>query len=363
MDIYSFINSRDIAAHCREIQKEWNSFEMAVLVGRSRRTMAEKHAAWHELIVDYPDMPMPRYREHTSNVSLHKKLAEYIEFEKRIFELFKTPEQGELYTHSVYKLNTAHDSQNIFTTFEKALADVFDTFNREEIKHVYIRKIFADDDSSCMSAIYNCEGNLCHINAWGTAVRKWFSEAEYGEDHLAEIYNLFHDYFYVCIPTPFKRGDILCLHNQYIQLSFRDEICVLDYLDVDVPERLEYLMENGDGSDLLGSGYSLDESAVLIREDIVEHDLYEYYRGKLKGKARTLYFVSMYLKKIISLPELMAMQNRILLQHTFENIHSRNSLIELQTEYDLSLAEGNKVIGCSCPKCSGKKKSNRQTVP
>ena len=57
MDIYGFINSRDVAAHCREINKVWTPFEMAVIIGRSDKTMSEKHAAWRELITDYPDMP------------------------------------------------------------------------------------------------------------------------------------------------------------------------------------------------------------------------------------------------------------------------------------------------------------------
>ena len=34
MDIYSYINSRDVAEYCREIGKVWTQFEMAVIIAR-----------------------------------------------------------------------------------------------------------------------------------------------------------------------------------------------------------------------------------------------------------------------------------------------------------------------------------------
>ena len=82
MNIYDFLNSRDVAAYCREINKTWNPFEMAVIIGRSRCTMAEKHKAWCELINEYPDMPTPENTHYESCGSLHKKLAETMDYEK-----------------------------------------------------------------------------------------------------------------------------------------------------------------------------------------------------------------------------------------------------------------------------------------
>jgi len=35
MDIFSFIDSHDIADHCREINKVWTPFEMAIIIGRN----------------------------------------------------------------------------------------------------------------------------------------------------------------------------------------------------------------------------------------------------------------------------------------------------------------------------------------
>ena len=57
MDIYSYINSCDVAQHCREINKVWTPFEMAVLISRSKHQISEKHTAWTELMNEYLDMP------------------------------------------------------------------------------------------------------------------------------------------------------------------------------------------------------------------------------------------------------------------------------------------------------------------
>jgi hypothetical protein len=50
MDIYDFINSSDVAAHCREINKQWDSFEMAVIIARSERPMVDKAIMQREFI-------------------------------------------------------------------------------------------------------------------------------------------------------------------------------------------------------------------------------------------------------------------------------------------------------------------------
>src|SRR5215469_11612564 len=99
MDIYNFIRSNAVAEHCRNIGKTWNTCEMAVIIDRSNRTIAEKHAAWKELIEHYPDMPaMPNYHDVHFD-SVHKMIAERIDFDQRVIEWFKTPKNGAIYTY------------------------------------------------------------------------------------------------------------------------------------------------------------------------------------------------------------------------------------------------------------------------
>jgi len=83
MDIYSFIGSKDVAKHCRNIGHVFNPLEMAVIIGISGRPMAEVHVAWQELIDDYPDMTVLLYLEDFSqeDSSLHVEIRKAIAYE------------------------------------------------------------------------------------------------------------------------------------------------------------------------------------------------------------------------------------------------------------------------------------------
>ncbi len=78
MDIYSYIRSRDVAEHCRKLGKTWNTCEMAIIIARSGRPQSEVHAAWRELIAEYPDTPAIPSMYGAQFESVHKKLAEII---------------------------------------------------------------------------------------------------------------------------------------------------------------------------------------------------------------------------------------------------------------------------------------------
>lgn len=42
LDIYNYINSPDVAKHCRKISKLWTPFEMAVLISWSNRNICKR---------------------------------------------------------------------------------------------------------------------------------------------------------------------------------------------------------------------------------------------------------------------------------------------------------------------------------
>ncbi len=50
MDIYSFINSKDIEIHCRNNQYNFTPLECAFLIWQCRKyTISEKHKAYQKL--------------------------------------------------------------------------------------------------------------------------------------------------------------------------------------------------------------------------------------------------------------------------------------------------------------------------
>jgi hypothetical protein len=126
--------------------------------------------------------------------------------------------------------------------------------------------------------------------------------------------------FYVDIPTPFKRGDILYFRNQYGEEEGIDAF-VLDSLSSDDPKLHErYLRgEIGDGSDLMGNGYFVNDSGFIYWDHAGVCDYFEYYTDRLEGKERILHYVSLFIKDKIGIPELLTMQSRIFMEHHLDN--------------------------------------------
>ena len=304
MDIYSFINSKDVAKHCREINHQFTPVEMAVVIGRGYcRPMAEKHAAWRELITDYPDMPITYAQYEENYESFHQKVQEVIDYEEQLLKLFKTPEAGAIYVHEVWWNGHYERSHSVFTTFEKAWADVLDRWKHDKVPEIKVVKINADKHDQ-IEVYMDYDGNIRSIIS---NCDEWFP-------HAQEIIDF--DYgCYVDIPTPFKRGDILTIRSNMGQT---DSIFVLDSID---RADLEWNMDRW--------GMFVDDRGVLYGDETDSVDCFEYYRGKLEGNQRLLHYVSLYLNDEIRLPELLTMQCRIVA----ENLLNKNFLINLRGCY------------------------------
>ncbi|MCL2192652.1 MAG: hypothetical protein FWB78_04560 [Treponema sp.] len=128
------------------------------------------------------------------------------------------------------------------------------------------------------------------------------------------------DNFYMDIPTPFKHGDILTCGAGRTRLYGKSPAFVLDFLVRDNPKLLDRALrgEMFDGSDLTSWGFYVDDSGTLYGDHFHNHDDLEYYRGKVEGKDRLLHYVGLYLKKEITLPVLLTMQCRLMLEHQLD---------------------------------------------
>ena len=98
-DIYNFIEPKETADYCRSLGQTWNPFEMAVIIGGSSVSIAEKHTAWKQLLDDYPDMPTHKNFENPSYESFHKELIKYMNHQNRILAQLKKQEQGTSYRY------------------------------------------------------------------------------------------------------------------------------------------------------------------------------------------------------------------------------------------------------------------------
>jgi hypothetical protein len=123
---------------------------------------------------------------------------------------------------------------------------------------------------------------------------------------------MFTDDFYIIIPTPFKRGDILTYTAPpFFDSAGPSKTFVLDYLD---HEKFPHIIEDvkhgrsRDGSDMIGWGYYVDADGMTREDYMFSYDRFGYYRGKLEGANRLLQYISWYLKGELHLTELLQIQ-------------------------------------------------------
>ena len=310
MDIYSFINSRDVAAYCREIKKTWNPFEMAVIIGRSHRPIVDKHQGWRDLIANYPDMPTPKNMHYDSYPSLHKKIEQMIVYEENILALLKRPESGAIYEHKGIWHGKEERSQSGFLSYEAAFENARDNWELEEMPFFSIEKIFLGGRGN-IEAHIDYEGNIYDFSGPYSDLQSELLPAALLDD-WKDYPHFFDNAFYVDIPLPFKRGDILTYSKS---CWAREEVFVLKSTSRD-DERLlakHLCYEMGDGGDLMGWGYYASDEGVLYGDHSGSEDSFEYYRGKLSGKDSILNYVSLFIEDEIDLPELLTMQCKLFL--------------------------------------------------
>ena len=359
MDIYRFLNSRDIAAHCREINKTWNTCEMAAIIDRSNRSMKEKHAAWRELITDYPDMPVPKRGKRIKSLpSLHAEIKKVIAYEERVLEVFKQPEEKAIYQYGMWSSNYirafSHEpcvNSGIYFTFDDVWAEVF--AHKKKSKEAYgeyswwneksdkitIEKRYASKDGETERIIihHDYDFNPCWIT-------------NYTEHDVFKEFTWLVDFaqgFVIDIPVPFKRGDVLTINSFWFD---KDEI-------IFVLDNINFKRETSDCfyAEYQGNGYYVYDDGLLYKdhsphylsniydEYSIGFDEYEYYRGKLTNKDRLLYFVSQFLKEKFDLVDLLNMQSRVLVEEVMQNSINRvNPYCLPSEEYDISAAETEK---------------------
>ena len=286
MDIYSFINSKDIAGHCRAIGHEFTPLEKAFIVYLSHKTLLERHDAWKWIIDTQSDMEVPERRWTKYCDSLHSFLNNYITNENRILDIFRADEPDAFYTcEACYSsINVRPDEWSmIFPTLTAAFKGIEDKEKYDDMKGFRIIKRWIGKDES-IQVYTTLDGAILSYEECGFTVSEY--ELRYGFEGM-----------WIEIPTPFKKGDIVYnpqKHENNIYVIERICYWVRDETD----ERLlEYHRENADLSDLIVSVYEVGRDGRFGGgyPDNYYFDL-EYYNGDLVGENRILKALSSYLK-------------------------------------------------------------------
>lgn len=311
MDIYEFINSKDIRAYLRERRYAFDPLQCAFLIYQSgRHTLEEKHAAWQEIIDTMPDMPVPKRLNCTGWESLHTMLRDYMAMENKYLARLKQPETNAVYSprfeatgESTSELQEDDNylTQDYWACFDYACSQS----QSNDMEKFCIEKRYIDCKGFMCSikAIFDQNGKLLSVEWYLPPESKTIGEHLKGIPHGTKAeFDLKWDSFdglWFDIPIPFERGDIVCD-------CFRKEPFVLMgttpwYWRQNRPK--DGVRWRGDSTDMDAQGYGHDADSSFLYDDYrCDYLNLEYYREELRGSEKLLAAYSSYVKKEPALP-------------------------------------------------------------
>lgn len=289
MDTYSLINSKAIQDHCRKINHQFNTEELAVLIYRNNRmNINEKIKLYQELIKDYPDMEVIQ----RINCEHYDSVKDMIQGEINRLQNLKqemiTPSENMIYTSEIF-YKTSHEfeeSDNFYKTYDevcKALNEKMQDYeDYPMLAYRIIKRSFIRDERKIIeNYIVSEDKSITLINI----------------DDTTEFLDI--DNICLNIPTPFEKGDILTFPRTSLDLLTKENVFVLDWL-CNWREDFQKILDKGnhDSSDMNGTGYSMYEGEIWWDHRFA-YDSFEYFEGELKGKQKMLKAISSYMKNKI----------------------------------------------------------------
>lgn len=297
MDIYSYLNSKDVAEHCRTINHQFNAIGTAFIINACRHiSLEEKLHLFQEIIDTMPDEILTeKARILRTNMQLkyeyfHAALAHYTEAMRNSLKGFTTSEPDAVFSWEFSRTDW-HDNidrKKVYSTYaaakEALMKELLEDKDEDlELYTGYIRKLRLDSEDSAFVTMRN--GILTDLY-----------------DSRIEDECEFFESIWVKIPVPFKEGDLLwgtnphqlgCSNTGKEPMVFVD-VCYEGLDENDPKDRRR--MAGRDASDMTAYGYWLDEKGRLYTEVMHSYHDLEYYRGEIKGDVRLLKALSAHLK-------------------------------------------------------------------
>lgn len=295
-NIYSYINSNDIAKHCQKIEHKFSPVECAYLANASENhTIAEKHAMFNHIIETMPDEQIKLHgsSKHYPEVSLHKTLKRYMEIENKALKSFYVADDNHVYNCDVYYCGTPSLFPCEYGIY-KDLSDFWDELKKDNMgkfTKIRVTKINLSTQKKSTFTLNNEKEPV-------------FLEYENLSDEEWDVIEMFDLMWFVC-PTPFVRGDVVYAPNiARTDLPTPDsEPFVLDRLCYENADERYFSnkYDHGDSTDMTANGYFQDDDGKIFMECMHDYLSLEYYNGRLDGKLRILKALSKYLKREVPL--------------------------------------------------------------
>lgn len=126
MNVYEFINSKDVESHLKEINYVFDPVEAAWVVWQCHnRVLKEKHKAWQEIINTMPDVQfeVPHINK---NKMLHEFLKEIIAIDNKLLNEFYNNEEGAVYSFYIlfYESPYTYYGKKEYAKYDVMLKDI-----------------------------------------------------------------------------------------------------------------------------------------------------------------------------------------------------------------------------------------------
>ena len=212
IDIFDFIDSKDIREYNKQQGTEFTPIEQAVIIYNcNSRTVEEKLSAWHELLdtyneeefskIDLPDGGRVTNREIMLDHTYRQKTEITVNgFEKAL--LLKNKTENVFYLTRIYSDHRSEDyEENEFSTYDKAYQYICKSKERDFLDYGknncplmhYSMCVIPLDEADNFTTEFIFDNNFRITNIYF-----WTGEEHYGLDMV-----------YVYVPLPFKKGDIV----------------------------------------------------------------------------------------------------------------------------------------------------------
>lgn len=307
MDIYQFIDSRDIRNYLQDIKYKFTVPETAFLIYMSRRaTLNEKLDAWQEIIDTMPDCSMGERINMVEIPSFRKFLTEYIALLKKLLDIFYKSEKA-VFTYSFYEKEGNRigsvrkfewvEEGKVFSDYQTAFSHLKKNYLQDSFERLrFIKQYFSgveDEGEKKLTLEMNHDLEILSVDEQGVL-----------NDSQTDLYLTFEGMWFA-FPTPFRRGDILInrviSEQPFVLNDIRTwgskEMLESGYSEEDgmvknADRTVERLMKNGDTSDMNYSGSYIGEDArngFYIFPEVFWNYLYlERYTQPLEGEQRAL---------------------------------------------------------------------------
>ena len=291
-EILTFVNSKDIRKHLKEIGYQFNALEAAWLVWQSRdSTLEERHIAWKQIIAKYPDRPIPERMHTMPQPSLHRFLEEYMDMENSALEHFRDP------TDAVYQVEYCfYDAEpvkesRVYSRFEPEKMS-FVLADEDDVKSVRcIRLPVNGADESALHTVFSVR-----LDAQKRIMEVAPDSGLLNERDKELEMDVFPG-FWFDFPTPFRKGDILWDPQRPDGLCRGPFVCTsINHHGLADEKHFEYLRREADTSDMQANGLFVGAEDGVYGECMSNYMNCEYYPKELAGIQKLLTPFSAYEK-------------------------------------------------------------------